>query len=129
MIAWGSIISGHAVLGTDSEEIGPLPDSFITNRALIWDKMIEIFKGSDIWMHLKPAKKHRDGRLGFSIIHNNYLGPSNIDLIAAGAEKNIDQYSYTGEKRNRTLKKYATLHKEHHNILERLKEHVYTGID
>ena len=71
MIARGSIFSGPAVLGTDPEEIVPFTNSFITDRALIWDKMVAIFQVSDKWTYLKPAKKHRDGRLVFRLIYNN----------------------------------------------------------
>ena len=63
------------------------------------------------------------------IIYNHYLGPINIYYMEDGAEKKISQYVYTGEKMNWTFEKYVTLHKEHHNILERLKEHGYKGID
>ena len=49
MIARGLVISGHAVLGTDPEEIGPFTNSFITDRAFIWDKMVAIFQGLDAW--------------------------------------------------------------------------------
>ena len=68
MIARGSILSGPAVLGNDPEDIGPFTDSFITNRALVWEKMVVIFQGSDAWTYLNPAKNYRDVRLGFSII-------------------------------------------------------------
>ena len=44
MISQILIISGHAVLGTEPEEIGPFTDYFITNRALIWGKIDEIFQ-------------------------------------------------------------------------------------
>ena len=129
MIARGFILSGPAVIGTDPEEIGPFTDPFITNRALIWDKMVAIFQGPDAWTHLKSAKKHRDGRPGFRIIYNHYLSPRNIDQMAAGAEKKLFQYSYTGERMNWTFDKCATLHKEKHNLLDSLKENVYKGID
>ena len=46
-----------------------------------------------------------------------------------GADKKLAQCSYTEEKRNWTFEKYATLHKEHYNILESLKDHGYTIID
>ena len=127
MIAQGSILSGPAVLVTDPEDIGPFIDYFITDRVLIWDKMAAIFQGSDTCTYLKPAKKHRDGRLGFRIIYNHYLGPRNIYHMAAGAEKKLAQCTYT-KKRNCTFDKYATLHKEQHNILESLKGHGYTCI-
>ena len=91
MIYRGSIISGHVVLGTDPEEIGSLTNSFITNRTLIWDNIVAIFQVSDAWTYLKPAKNHRDGRLGFRLIYNHNLGISNIYHMAAGAEKNLAQ--------------------------------------
>ena len=96
MIDQGSIISGHAVLGTDPKKIVPFTNSYITNRAFIWDKMVAIFQVLDAWTYLKPDKKYCDGRLGFSIIYNHYLGPSNTDHMAAGAEKKLAQCSYTG---------------------------------
>ena len=129
MIAQGSILNGYLVLETDPEEIGPFTDSFITNRALIWKNMVAIFQGLDTWTYLKSDKKHRDEILGIRLIYNHYLGPSNINHMAAGEEKKLAQCSYTGEKRNWTFEKYATLHKKHHDILESLKEHGYTGID
>ena len=82
--------------------------------------MIAIFQGSDSWPYLKPANNNLDGKLVFRIIYNHYLCPSKIDHMAAGAEKKLDQCSYTGKKKNWTFEKYDTLHKEHHNILDRL---------
>ena len=49
MITQGSIISGTAVIGTTPEEIVPFTDSFITDRALIWEKMVAIFQVSNAW--------------------------------------------------------------------------------
>ena len=117
MITRESILSGPAVLGTDLEEIGPFTDSFITNRSLILDKIVEIFQGLDAWTYLKPAKNNRDGKLGLSLIYSHYFGTSNIDNMEARADKNISQCRYTRENRNWTFEKYATLYKEQHNIL------------
>ena len=129
MIARVSILSGTAVLVTDLEWIVPFTASFITNIELIWDKMVAIFQGSDAWKYLKPANKNCYGRLGLGLSYNHYLVPSNIYHMIPGAKKKIPQFSYTGEKRNFTLDKNATLHKEQHKILEILKEHGYTGTD
>ena len=117
MIDRGSILSEHLVLGTNHEEIGPFTNSFITNRALTSDNMVAIFQGSNALTYFNPAKNHRDGRLVFRLIYNHYLDFSNIDHMAAGSEKNLAKCSYIGKKRNWTLEKYATLHKEHHSIL------------
>ena len=109
------------MLGTDPEDIGPFTNSFITDRALIWGKMVAIFQGYDACTYLKPAKNHRDGRLGFRLIYNHYLGPSNIDHMVDIAEKKLVQFTYTGGNINCTFEKYATLPKEQHRIIESLK--------
>ena len=49
--------------------------------------------------------------------------------MAADTKKKLAQWTYTGENRNYTFDKYATLHKEQHNILEILKDNGYTCID
>ena len=45
IISRGSILIGPAALGSDPEAVGPFTDSFVTNRVLIWDKMVAIFQG------------------------------------------------------------------------------------
>ena len=129
MISHGSIIIGPAVLGSDPEAVGPFTNLFIIYRVLIWDNIVAIFHVLYTWTYLKTSKKYCDGRMVYKPIYNHYLGPSNIDHMADFADKKLSQCTYTGEKRNWTFKKYATLHKEHHNILESLKDHGYTGIN
>ena len=91
MIAHGSILSGPAALGSDPEAVGSFTNLFITDRALMWDKMVEIFQGLDEWIYLKPAKKHRDGRVGYKLTYNHYLGPRNIYYMAVVAKKKLSQ--------------------------------------
>ena len=123
MIACGSILGSPAVSVSNPEAVGPFTYSFITDRALIWDNMVTIFQVSDSWTYLKPSNKHNGVRMGYKIIYNHYLGPSDINYMASGAEKKLTQCTYTREKINWIFEKYATLHKEQHNILESLKEH------
>ena len=61
-----------------------------------------------MWTYLKPAKKHSDGRMGYKIIYNYYLGQSKIYHMAAGVDRKLSQCTYTGEKKNWTFEKYAT---------------------
>ena len=121
IIASGIILSGTAALGSDQKAVGPFSNLFITDRALIWDKIVIIFQGSDEWTYLKPAEKHCDLIMGYNLIYNHYLGPRNINQMADGAEINLAQCTNTGGKRKWTFKKYATLHKEQHNILDSIK--------
>ena len=79
------------MLVADPKDTSTFTDSFITNRALFWDNMVAIFQVSDAWTYLKLDNKHRYGRLGFRIIYNHYLGPSNIYHMVAGAEKKLAQ--------------------------------------
>ena len=46
IIARGLILSGSVVLGSDPEFVRTFIDLFITDRALIWDKMVTIFQVS-----------------------------------------------------------------------------------
>ena len=88
------------VLGSDPKAVGPFTDLFIIDISLIWDKMGAIFQGSDAWTYLNPAKDNCDRIMGYKLIYNHYLCPSNIDHMADGAEKKLSQCTYTGEKRN-----------------------------
>ena len=43
--------------GSDPKDVGPFTDSLITDRAMIWYKMVAIFQGSVAWTYLNSAKK------------------------------------------------------------------------
>ena len=45
MIACGSILGGPEALGSDPEAVVPFTDLFVTDRALIWEKMVAILQG------------------------------------------------------------------------------------
>ena len=91
MIAHGFIRSGPAYLVSEPEAFGPFTGSFITDRELIQDKIVATFQGSDVWTYMRSSKKHLDRRMGYKLIYNHYLGPSNIDHMASGSEKKIAQ--------------------------------------
>ena len=44
LISCGPIISGLVLYGSNPEVLGSFTNSFITDIALIWDKMVSIFK-------------------------------------------------------------------------------------
>ena len=68
IITLGLIRSEPAAFGSDPEVFGPFTDSFITDRALIWENMIAIFQVLYAWTYLKSSKKHRDGMMGYKLI-------------------------------------------------------------
>ena len=62
-------------------------------------------------------------------MHQHYLGPNNVDHMAAAAEKELDSHRYNGESRNYSLEQHILTHLKAHAILEDLKEFGYNGID
>ena len=130
MIARAPIISPGVVGTSDELElVGPFSDSFVTDRAMAWEKISTIFQEHESWTYLKPARKTRNGRMAFRTVYDHYLGPNNVDHMANIAERRLRDVSYMGEKRNWTFEKFVMVHKEQHHVLISLEEHGYKGID
>lgn len=130
MIARAPILEAGAA-GTldDLEKNGPFVDTYMTDRTTAWDKLAVLFQNHASWTYAKPARRTRNGRLGFYGVFNHYLGPNNVDHMASKAERRLRDTAYHGEKRHWNFEKYVTVHKEQHHILHSLEEHGYKGID
>ena len=130
MIARSPILeAGAAGANEELEANGPFVDSCVTDRTAAWDKIAILFQTHESWTHAKPARRTRNGRLGYFNVFNHYLGPNNVDHMASKAERRLRDVSYHGEKRNWNFEKHVTVHKEQHFILQNLEEHGYNGID
>ena len=125
----GAIIDPTGVPGADPEKDGPFTDTYLSDRMKLWRLGAGLFKNTEAWPYFKVGKKNEDGRKGFKSVWDHYLGPNNVDHMAASAEKLLASSSYQGEKKSWNFEKFATMHMEQHNILESLVEHGYTGID
>ena len=77
---------------------------------------------------MEEDKKNSNSITDFRDIYDQYLGASKIYHVADDAEKKPSEATYHGEKRNWIFSKFSTLHKDKHNILERLLGHGYTVI-
>jgi hypothetical protein len=89
-----------------------------------------------LWPHIYPiisfldaASKGKDGRKAYQALKEHYLGANNTNLLAAKYEKEIGDFSYTGDKCRWRLEKYIKKHVEYYNILNHLKAHGYAGMD
>ena len=125
----GAIIDPTGVPGADPEKDGPFTDTYLSDRMKLWRLGAGLFKNTEAWPYFKVGKKNEDGRKGFKSVWDHYLGPNNVDHMAASAEKLLATSSYQGEKKSWNFEKFATMHMEQHNILESLVDHGYTGID
>ena len=103
--------------------------TFVTDNKMIFDKLAELTRDHECWSHFKPHSRPQNGRAGYMVFKNHYVGPNNIDNMVATAEHKLINATYRGEGRHWDFERYATLHKEQHTIHERLKEYGYAGMD
>jgi len=95
----------------------------------LWDILYAIFKDHAAYQHMKSHKKSRNGRLAYFALRDHYLGPNNVNNMAAALEAEYNSLHYNGETRRWTFEKYVNKMVELHNVSEDLKEHGYAGID
>ena len=86
MIARGPILLNAAAVGPDIEALGLFAQSFLVNRATVWEKLSEILLSHDAFMVIKAAKKSCNGRLTYQLLHRHYLGPNNVHNMAGKAK-------------------------------------------
>ena len=68
MTARVPIVLPGDVGATDELQLGdPFSDSFVTDRAMAWEKLSTIFQEHESWTYLKPARKTRSGRMAVQI--------------------------------------------------------------
>ena len=127
--ARATIVDRPVVAGTDPEVIGPFSDTYIADRKKVYELLCSIFQNTTAWIYLKKAKKYQDGRMGYKILFNHYLGPNNVDHMASAAERALSNSSYSGERKGWNFEKLVTHQTEQHGILERLTDYGYSGID
>ncbi|KAI2490202.1 hypothetical protein MHU86_24393 [Fragilaria crotonensis] len=117
----------HFTLGDDNVRV---PDPvYLANREKVWDIISKITRDHSSWTYVKPAQRARDGRMAFHGLYQHFLGPNNVDNMAAQAEDKLKSTVYNGEQRRWDFERYVNVHKQQHSIMEGLVEHGYTGID
>lgn len=102
---------------------------YLINREKVWDIVAQITREHSSWTYVKPSQRARDGRAAFFDLYQHFLGPNNVDNMAAKAESILQTTTFKSDSRRWTFEKYVNLHKQQHSILEGLTEHGYAGID
>lgn len=108
---------------------GTYVQDYLADREMVWDKLSSLLRGNDCFSYMRSGQKNTDGRMAFLGLKDHYLGPNNVDNMAASAERILATTAYHGETRRWTFEKYVKLHVDQHHILEGLKEHGHAGID
>ena len=61
--------------------------TFIMDNKTVFDKLTEMTRGYACWSYVKPFLRSYNGQTANTTFHNHYLGPNNIDNMAALAEQ------------------------------------------
>jgi hypothetical protein len=108
---------------------GAYTQDFLADREMVWEKLSSLTREHDCWSYVRPAQRTTDGRLAFNGLKGHYLGPNNVDNMAASAERILATTTYHGETRRWNFEKYVKMHVDQHHILHGLQEHGHSGID
>ncbi|KAI2513671.1 hypothetical protein MHU86_811 [Fragilaria crotonensis] len=82
----------HFTLGDDNVRV---PDPvYLANREKVWDIISKITRDHSSWTYVKPAQRARDGRMAFHGLYQHFLGPNNVDNMAAQAEDKLKSTVY-----------------------------------
>ena len=88
--------------------------TFVTDNKMFFDKLVELTRDYECWTYIKPCARARNGRAAY-MAFNQYLGPDNIDNMAATAEHMLINATYRGEGRHWNLESMP--HCTRNNIL------------
>ena len=64
--------------------------TFIVDNKTVFDKLAEITRSYACWSYIKPVLRSCNGQAAYVMFCNHYLGPNNVDNMAALAEQNLN---------------------------------------
>ena len=103
--------------------------SYLADRVKVWDLLAALCRDHNCYSYIKPAQRSRNGRDAYWRLNDHYLGANNLNNMASQAEGTLMSARYQGEKKRWNFESYVRTHVDQHAILDRLKEHGYSGID
>ena len=71
--------------------------TFIMDNKTVFDKMAEMTRNYACWSYVKSFLRSRNGQAAYIMFHNHYLGPNNVENMAALAEQKLNTMTYKGE--------------------------------
>lgn len=103
--------------------------AFKRDNQKVWTIIATLTTDHDCWTYVHPFQRRRDGRGAFLALWAQFLGPNNVDNMAALAEMTLAKTVYYGEKKRWNFEKCVRQHIAQHTILENLVPYGYAGID
>ena len=100
-----------------------------TDNMTVWHILVEICGDHACTTYIQPARAAKDGRRGFKLLHDHYLGPNNVQHMALQARTKLQNAVYNGEKARWNFEKFIRVHYQQHHILQGLVPYGYSGLD
>jgi biotin operon repressor len=95
----------------------------------IWNILYPIFQSHPAFEYMRPFKSQPDGVGAYHSLRNHYLGPNNVNNIAAELEREYNILTYSQETNRWSFEKYVSKHVELHNVAQTLVPHGYGAVD
>ena len=103
--------------------------TFLTDHQTVRDKISDLTREHECWTYVKPAQCARDGRQGYTLLFDHYLGQNSMANQASLAEAKLKNSSYQGKRHRWNFKRFVCMQVEQHKILNGLTKYGYSGID
>jgi hypothetical protein len=104
-------------------------EAYKSNTLKVAEELTDIWRDHPGYTYGKAFLKAGDGRRGYFMLKEHYLGMNSVNDQSSAAETAIRNLMYNGEGRRWSFEKYATAMKEQHGVLDQLKEYGYSGRD
>ena len=86
------------------DEQGESMPTYRAHRAHVWELLSDLARDTDCWSYVLPAQCFRDGMMAYMGLYMYYLGENSVDNMSSGAERKLQQISYSGKKRHGYLR-------------------------
>ena len=103
--------------------------TFLTDHQTVWDKVSDLTRNHECWTYVKPAQRSRDGRQGYTLPFDHYLGQNSTANQVSLAEAKLKNSLYHGECHRWNFEKFVSMQVEQHEILNGLTKYGCSGID
>ena len=70
--------------------------TFIMDNKTVSDKLAALTRSYACWLYVKPFLRSHNGWTNYIAFHNHYLGPNNVDNMAAFVEQKLNSTTYKG---------------------------------
>lgn len=92
------------------DNAGDFTASYLADRTLVWEKMLELTREHECWSYVRPAQRSQDGRLAYNGLRSHYLGVNNDSNMAAEAERKLATTTNISEQHRWNFEKYVKIH-------------------